>query len=100
MQSLGRIYVRYFNHQSQRSGTLWEGRFKSCLVQEEGYLLQVYRYIELNPVRANMVADPSEYTWSSYQCNALGEGCFKREVEQLTRQRINALKVGRPKRGS
>ncbi len=72
MQSLGRRYVRYFNHRYQRSGTLWEGRYKSCLIQEEGYLLEVYRYIELNPVRAGMVADPGDYCWSSYQVNALG----------------------------
>jgi putative transposase len=72
MQSIGRMYVRYFNHTYQRTGTLWEGRFKSCLVQSEQYLLSLYRYIELNPVRANMVNDPSEYSWSSYCCNALG----------------------------
>ena len=73
MQALGRRYVRYFNYQYRRSGTLWEGRFKSCLVQEEKYLLEVYRYIELNPVRAGMVTEPSEYRWSSYQINALGK---------------------------
>ena len=73
MQSLGRQYVRYFNFTYKRSGTLWEGRFKSCLVQTEEYLLQLYRYIELNPVRANMVSDPAEYEWSSYQINALGK---------------------------
>jgi putative transposase len=72
MQSLGRRYVRYFNHEYQRSGTLWEGRYKSCLIQEEFYLLEVYRYIELNPVRAEMVAAPGDYRWSSYQVNALG----------------------------
>ena len=72
MQSLGRRYVPYFNHQYKRSGTLWEGRFKSCLVQSERYLLECYRYIELNPVRANMVEGPGEYKWSSYQHNGLG----------------------------
>ena len=72
MQSLGRLYVRYYNHAYQRSGTLWEGRFKSCLVQSERYLLELYRYIELNPVRAGMVDDPSDYSWSSYAINALG----------------------------
>ncbi|CAH1385252.1 hypothetical protein NTGM5_10134 [Candidatus Nitrotoga sp. M5] len=55
MQSIGRMYVRYFNDTYHRSGTLWEGRFKSCLVQSERYLLKLYRYIELNPVRADMV---------------------------------------------
>jgi putative transposase len=73
MQSLGRMYVLYFNRTYRRSGTLWEGRFRSCLVQEETYLLALYRYIELNPVRAGMVDDPAEYSWSSYQCNALGK---------------------------
>jgi len=73
MQSLGRRYVRYFNFSYKRTGTLWEGRFKSCLVQEEGYLLQLYRYIELNPVRAGMVEQPSDYAWSSYPINALGK---------------------------
>ena len=73
MQALGRHYVRYFNHRYKRSGTLWEGRFKSCIVQSEEYLLYCYRYIELNPVRALMVDGPGEYPWSSYQCNALGK---------------------------
>lgn len=73
MQSLGRRYVRYFNWQYRRSGTLWEGRFKSCLVQEVHYILAVYRYIEMNPVRAGMVASPSDYHWSSFASNALGK---------------------------
>ena len=73
MQALGRQYVRYFNHRYKRTGTLWEGRFKSCLVEDEEYLLHLYRYIELNPVRAGVTADPSEYKWSSYQVNALGK---------------------------
>jgi len=72
MQSIGRLYVRYYNYIYQRSGTLWEGRYKSCLVQNERYLLEIYRYIELNPVRANMVDEPSDYSWSSYAINALG----------------------------
>lgn len=72
MQALGRRYVRYFNYTYQRSGTLWEGRYKSSIVQTESYLLQCQRYIELNPVRAAMVADPSDYEWSSYRCNGLG----------------------------
>jgi putative transposase len=72
MQFVGRHYVRYFNHTYHRTGTLWEGRFKSCLVQEEEYLFNCYRYIELNPVRANMVNHPMDYRWSSYQANALG----------------------------
>ena len=73
MQAVGRRYVRYFNGEYRRSGTLWEGRFKSSLVQSEKYLLQCQRYIELNPIRASMVSDPAEYCWSSYQCHALGK---------------------------
>ena len=72
MQSIGRMYVRYFNETYQRTGTLWEGRFRSCLVESEYYLFSLYRYIELNPVRAGMVDDPADYSWSSYQSNALG----------------------------
>ena len=73
IQSLGRYYVRYVNQRHGRSGTLWEGRFKSCLVDSENYFLTVSRYIELNPVRAGMVAEPGEYPWSSYRRNALGK---------------------------
>lgn len=73
MQALGRMYVRYFNRAYRRSGTLWEGRYKSCLVQAEDYLLRCYRYIELNPVRAGMVQDPADYFWSSYGTNGLGK---------------------------
>ena len=73
MQSVGRRYVQYFNYTYKRTGTLWEGRYKACLIQKESYLLQVYRYIELNPVRASMVEDPAEYGWSSYQINGLGK---------------------------
>lgn len=72
MQSLGRRYVPYFNYQYKRSGTLWEGRFKSCLVQSERYLIECYRYIELNPVRADMVEGPGDYKWSSFMSNGLG----------------------------
>ena len=72
MQSVGRRYVRYINKKYRRSGTLWEGRFKASLVQSERYLLACYRYIELNPVRAEMVDHPGEYRWSSYAANAQG----------------------------
>lgn len=72
MQSLGRRYVAYFNYTYARSGTLFEGRFKSCLVQEERYFLTCLRYIELNPVRAGMVIDPGDYRWSSYRSHGLG----------------------------
>ena len=72
MQALGRYYVRYFNRMYCRTGTLWEGRFKSNLVQTERYFLACQRYIELNPVRAAMVSDPGDYVWSSYQSHSLG----------------------------
>ena len=72
MQSLGRRYVRYINDRYRRTGTLWEGRYKSSLVECDHYLLQCYRYIELNPVRAGMVENPSDYAWSSYGYNAQG----------------------------
>ena len=72
MQSLGRQYVRYVNSLYRRSGTLWEGRFKSALIDSDQYLLTCSRYIELNPVRAGMVSGPGDYRWSSYCANALG----------------------------
>lgn len=72
MQAIGRRYVLYFNRKYNRTGTLWEGRFHSSLVDTETYLLTLYRYIELNPVRANMVATPNEYPWSSHATNAYG----------------------------
>lgn len=73
MKRLGQRYVQYINRTYRRSGTLWEGRFRSCLTQEDDYVLGCYRYIELNPVRANMVQHPAEYSWSSYRANAQGE---------------------------
>ncbi len=73
MQSLGRRYVQYVNRQYKRCGTLWESRHKASLVDAENYLLSCYRYIELNPVMANMVGHPGDYRWSSYRANAQGE---------------------------
>lgn len=72
MQYVGRRYVPYINYHYGTSGSLWEGRYKASLVQEGDYLLTCMRYIELNPVRANMVNHPREYRWSSYRAN--GEG--------------------------
>ena len=72
MQMLGHQYVRFFNRKYSRTGTLWEGRFRSCLVQTEEYFLICQRYIELNPVRAGLVDHPVEFHWSSYKSNALG----------------------------
>ncbi|MBT9438503.1 MAG: transposase [Desulfobacterales bacterium] len=73
MKRLGQRYVQYVNRTYQRSGTLWEGRFRSCIAQQEEYLLACQRYIELNPVRAGIVAHPGEYRWSSYGYNGQGE---------------------------
>ncbi len=73
LQAVGRKYVPFFNHKYRSSGTLWEGRFKASSIDSEQYLLTCYRYIELNPVRANMVEKPEEYRWSSYRANADGE---------------------------
>ncbi len=72
MQCLGRNYVRRFNHRYRRTGTLWEGRYKSSLVESEEYLLKCYRYIDLNPVRAAMIQTAWKYEWSSAAANALG----------------------------
>jgi putative transposase len=73
MQSLGQRCVQYVNKFYRRGGTLWEGRYKASFVQADEYLLACYRYIEMNPVRANMVAHPSDYAWSSYRANAEGK---------------------------
>lgn len=70
MRDLGQRYVRYFNGRHERTGTLWEGRFRSCLVESARYVLACYRYIERNPVRAGMVDHPSGYLWSSYAVNS------------------------------
>ncbi len=66
MQAVGRSYVRYFNDRHRRTGTLWEGRYRSTIVQSERYLLACMAYIELNPVRAGLVVRPSDYLWSSH----------------------------------
>ena len=73
MQALGRRYVRYINRAHNRSGTLWEGRFRACAVHAEDYLLACMRYIELNPVRAEITSDASGYSWSSHRGNAFGQ---------------------------
>lgn len=73
MKALSQRYVQYINRNYQRTGTLWEGRYRSCPIQAETYLLACQRYIELNPVRADIVLHPAEYRWSSYRTNAQGE---------------------------
>ena len=114
MQWIGRYYVPYFNRKYARVGTLWQGRYKAALIDSERYFMTCSRYIELNPVRAGLVAAPAEYPWSSYAHHvgakydslivdhklywALGNTPFDREaaykdlVEQaLTSEEINAL---------
>jgi putative transposase len=72
MKQVGQRYVQYVNRTQGRSGGLWEGRFRSCLVEEERYLLNCYRYIELNPVRAGLASRPEDYPWSSHLANVGG----------------------------
>ncbi len=72
LQSLGRRYVQYFNYRYRRTGTLWEGRYRATIVEAERYLFECMRYIELNPLRAGMVAHAGDYPWSSYPANAAG----------------------------
>ena len=79
MQKLGRQYVGQFNARHRRTGTLWEGRYKACLVDSADYLLRCVRYIDLNPVRARMTDDPVAFAWSG--CAAL---CGLREDPLMT----------------
>jgi putative transposase len=72
MRNLGQRYAQYFNRRYDRTGGLWEGRYRSCLVDSASYVLACYRYIERNPVRAGMIPSAAAYRWSSYQGNAGG----------------------------
>jgi putative transposase len=74
MKQVNQCYAQAVNKAARRSGSLWSGRFRSCLVPSETYALTCYRYIELNPVRAGMVPHPRDYRWSSYRANAEGYG--------------------------
>ena len=111
VQTVGRYYVQHYNHHYQRTGTLFEGRYKATLIDSEAYLLTCMRYIELNPVRASMVRHASDYPWFSYAVNALGQtntfitphdeyqrlGKNKAErlaaYRQLFKQRLSALNL-------
>lgn len=100
IQMLGRYYVQYFNYTYQRTGTLWEGRYKATLIDSEHYALGCYRYIELNPVRAGMVDHPPEYPWSSYATNALGkanelvvEHALYKRLGQSSQRRLEAYRA-------
>jgi putative transposase len=95
MQALGRRYVHHVNQTYRRTGTLWEGRYKACLVAGDAHLLQCHRYIELNPLRAGIAADPRDYRWSSHRHNAFGEHdplirphAIYRELAARTKQRL------------
>ncbi len=115
MQWVGRYYVPYFNHKYGRTGTLWQGRYKATVIDSERYFLICSRYIELNPLRANLVADAARYPWSSYAHHigiaadpfivdhplywALGNTPFEREAayrklseQALTLEEMRALK--------
>lgn len=92
MQSMTNRYVRYFNTGRKRTGTIWEGRFKSCLVDSENYLFRLYNYIEMNPVKADMVKEIHQYPWSSYHHNALGE------VDQLVTEHPLYLELAATKK--
>ncbi len=72
MKALGQVYAQYFNRTYERTGPLWDGRYRSSLVQSARYVLACYRYIELNPVRAGMVPGAAGYAWSSHRANATG----------------------------
>jgi putative transposase len=89
MQSVGRRYVRYANDRYRRSGTLWEGRYKACLIDPVQYLLACYRYIEFNPVRANLATHAGDYAWSSYAHHA---GI---RVDPLVSDHVQYLALGR-----
>ena len=82
MKHLSQCYVQTVNERMERTGTLWEGRYYSCLLGDDRYVLACYRYIELNPVRAGMVSVPSEYPWSSHRAHIEGRqtGLLRRHV--------------------
>jgi putative transposase len=126
MQAVGRSYVRYFNDAQGRSGTLWEGRYKSSVIQSERYLLACMAYIDLNPLRAGLVAAPQDYPWSSHMPFAreaayaelvqsgvnpvqqaaltdatlrgwaLGEADFVADLQKRTTRRVSKTSAGRP----
>jgi len=118
MQSVGRRYCRYVNRAYQRTGALFEGRFKSSLVDSEAYLLACMRYIELNPVRAGMVDHPAQYSWSSFRENASGDpkgmvaphseylrlgadrGARRAAYAALLAQPLNSIQLGEIRRAS
>ncbi len=81
MKRLSGRQTRYVNRLKSRSGTLWESRYKSSSIQTDQYLLACIRYIELNPVRAQLVAQADEYPWSSYNARINGQGQFAPDLD-------------------
>jgi putative transposase len=96
LMSLGRRYVQYINRSYKRTGTLWDSRYKSTVVQADNYLLTCKCYIELNPVRAAMVEDPAHYRWTSYRANALGQPDARLAPHPVYLARGQATKRGKP----
>lgn len=94
MRSLGARYVRYFNARYRRTGALWEGRYRSSVVDSAPYFFACSRYIELNPIRAGLVCEPGAYEWSSFRHNALGAEDARLEPHPIFR----ALAAGRESR--
>jgi putative transposase len=99
LQSVGRRYVQYFNSTYDRTGTLWEGRYKATVIDSDRYFLTCMRYIELNPVRAGMVKHPQDYSWSSYLANAhskknalLTQHCLYRQLDANLAERQRAYR--------
>ena len=75
MEEIGRCYTWYFNRKYERIGTIWNERYSAILLEDERYWYNCFRYVELNPMAANMVAAPETYRWSSYRVHALGVPC-------------------------
>lgn len=73
MHGINMSYAKYFNHKYNKSGHLWQGRFKSFIISKDSYMLNCINYIEYNPIRANIVDKPEDYPWSSYKARILGE---------------------------
>jgi putative transposase len=92
MQSMANRYARYFNTKHKRTGTIWEGRVKSCLIDSEAYLFVLYKYIEMNPIKAGMVKNLKNYRWSSYPHNALGI------ADELVTEHLQYKRFGQDKR--
>lgn len=88
MKAIAQLHTQYVNRTYNRTGSLWEGRYRSCLVQAEDYLLTCYAYVDMNPVRASMVSNPADYPWSSYSANARGS------ASDLTTPHYEFLRLG------